>query len=49
MKENAVGGGETTTARQLTWCGIQSLELRDIICDLEQSDAIEIEMNTDDA
>ncbi|MCA6111356.1 acyl carrier protein [Bradyrhizobium cenepequi] len=49
IKEYAVGGREITTATELTLRGIQSLELTDIICGLEQSYGIEIEMNTDDA
>ncbi|WP_156796036.1 acyl carrier protein [Bradyrhizobium icense] len=48
-KEYAAGGGETTIATELTLRAIQSLELTDIICDLEQPNGIKIEMNTDDA
>ncbi|WP_249734705.1 hypothetical protein [Bradyrhizobium sp. sGM-13] len=43
------GGGETTIATELTLRGIQSPELTDLIYDLEQSNGMQIEMNTDDA
>ncbi|WP_028351454.1 acyl carrier protein [Bradyrhizobium murdochi] len=48
-KEYSAGGSEITIATELTLRGIQSLELADIIRDLEQSNGIKIEMNTDDA
>ncbi len=41
INENAVGDSKITTAKELTRRGIQALELTDIICDLEQSYAIE--------
>ncbi|MGB3387099.1 MAG: acyl carrier protein [Pseudaminobacter sp.] len=42
-------GGEITLATELTALGIHSLELTEIIFDLEESYGIEIEMNTVEA
>lgn len=42
-------GGEITLATELTTLGIHSLELTEIIFDLEESYGIEIEMNTVEA
>ncbi|KQZ15368.1 MULTISPECIES: acyl carrier protein [unclassified Mesorhizobium] len=42
-------GGEITTKTELTALGIHSLELTEIIFDLEEAYGIEIEMNTVDA
>ena len=41
--------GEITTATELDTLGIHSLELTEIIFDLEEKHGIEIEMNTVDA
>lgn len=43
------GGEEITTNTELTALGIHSLELTEIIFDLEEAYGIEIEMNTVDA
>ena len=43
------GGEEITTSTELTSLGIHSLELTEIIFDLEEQYDIEIEMNTVDA
>jgi nodulation protein F len=43
------GGEEITTSTDLTALGIHSLELTEIIFDLEEAYGIEIEMNTVDA
>ncbi|PAQ01994.1 acyl carrier protein [Mesorhizobium mediterraneum] len=43
------GGEEITTTTELTSLGIHSLELTEIIFDLEEQYGIEIEMNTVDA
>ncbi|RWO60512.1 acyl carrier protein [Mesorhizobium sp.] len=43
------GGEEITTGTELTSLGIHSLELTEIIFDLEEQYGIEIEMNTVDA
>jgi nodulation protein F len=43
------GGEEITTNTELTALGIHSLELTEIIFDLEEEYGIEIEMNTVDA
>ncbi|TIN09367.1 acyl carrier protein [Mesorhizobium sp.] len=43
------GGEEITTSTELTSLGIHSLELTEIIFDLEEQYGIEIEMNTVDA
>ncbi len=43
------GGEEITTATELTALGIHSLELTEIIFDLEEAYGIEIEPNTVDA
>jgi nodulation protein F len=43
------GGEEITTSTELTALGIHSLELTEIIFDLEEAYGIEIEMNTVDA
>ncbi|MHA6643870.1 acyl carrier protein [Mesorhizobium sp. A623] len=43
------GGEEITSATELTALGIHSLELTEIIFDLEEDYGIEIEMNTVDA
>jgi nodulation protein F len=43
------GGEEITTNTELTSLGIHSLELTEIIFDLEEEYGIEIEMNTVDA
>ncbi|PZN55513.1 MAG: nodulation protein NodF [Proteobacteria bacterium] len=43
------GGDEITTKTDLTALGIHSLELTEIIFDLEEAYGIEIEMNTVDA
>lgn len=42
-------GGEITTATALTDLGIHSLELTEIIFDLEEAYGIEVEMNTAEA
>ena len=42
-------GGEITTATELTALGIHSLELTEIVFDLEEAYGIEIEMNTVEA
>jgi nodulation protein F len=43
------GGDEITASTELTALGIHSLELTEIIFDLEEDYGIEIEMNTVDA
>jgi nodulation protein F len=43
------GGEEISSATELTALGIHSLELTEIIFDLEEDYGIEIEMNTVDA
>jgi nodulation protein F len=43
------GGEEITSGTELTALGIHSLELTEIIFDLEEDFGIEIEMNTVDA
>lgn len=43
------GAGEVTPETELTALGIHSLELTEIIFDLEEAYGIEIEMNTVDA
>lgn len=43
------GGQEITTSTELSALGIHSLELTEIIFDLEEAYGIEIEMNTVDA
>jgi nodulation protein F len=43
------GGEEITTSTDLSTLGIHSLELTEIIFDLEEKYGIEIEMNTVDA
>lgn len=43
------GGAEITTATELTELGIHSLELTEIIFDVEDAYGIEIEMSTVDA
>ncbi|MFU0505128.1 acyl carrier protein [Pseudaminobacter sp. NGMCC 1.201702] len=42
-------GGEITTETELTSLGIHSLELTEIIFDIEEAYGIEIEMNTVEA
>ena len=42
-------GGEITLATELTALGIHSLELTEIVFDLEEAYGIEIEMNTVEA
>ena len=43
------GAGEITPATELTALGIHSLELTEIVFDLEETYGIEIEMNTVEA
>jgi nodulation protein F len=50
IRAHADSGGEAITANtELTALGIHSLELTEIIFDLEEAYGIEIEMNTVDA
>lgn len=50
IKEHAEPGGEEITlATELTSLGVHSLELTEIIFDLEEKYGIEIEMSTSDA
>jgi nodulation protein F len=49
VKKHADPGVDVTTSTELTALGIHSLELTEIIFDLEELYGIEIEMNTVDA